>query len=461
MALGDCSPTATHPLSSPTGTSPPATLIVYDYRNQMVEYSDGLTGQVHRYQYDALGRRIAKIVDAEGASPQEVRFYYLGRQVLEEQTGSQTTWTTAATYVYGNYVDEVLTMRRGGQDYYYLADANHNVVAVTDSTGAVVERYGYGNFGQPALYDASWQTRTASAIGNPYLFTGRRWDPESGLYWYRTRYYDPRAGRFTSRDTIGIWGDVGNLGNPYAYVLNNPWSLVDPLGLGWWESLTYSVAEVGRTIYYLPQGYWDTCRSGQQASSITGYADALSARLNPFGRGTRLGPQYGHVSAYNTGRAVGNRAGTVMNSAMMVYGIGGAVGGARAVSTSGGLLQVTTGGAIVVNGQAALAAAQTTAYAGVAGVSAANLANGGDDIATYKSSRQIRREWEQENQQEWPKDPNDPTRNQDVSHIKPKAEGGTDELSNIEPKPHSEHLKQHMDNGDFGKWGGRRKGCKE
>ena len=75
-----------------------------------------------------------------------------------------------------------------------------------------------------------------SSIGNPYLFTGRSYDAETGLYWYRTRYLDPVAGRFTSRDTIGPWGDPAELGNAYAYVGNNPWTWVDPYGYGIVES---------------------------------------------------------------------------------------------------------------------------------------------------------------------------------------------------------------------------------
>lgn len=65
---------------------------------------------------------------------------------------------------------------------------------------------------------------------NPYLFTGRRYDDESALYYYRTRYMDPIVGRFTTRDTIGIWGDAANLGNGYAYVGHDPWSWIDPYG---------------------------------------------------------------------------------------------------------------------------------------------------------------------------------------------------------------------------------------
>jgi RHS repeat-associated protein len=103
------------------------------------------------------------------------------------------------------------------------------VLAAADRDGLVLERYSYDDFGRP-------ETRTETygagfpAGRNAHLFTGRRWDTTSGLYDYRTRWYDPSPGRFISRDTIGIWGDPANLGNPYTYVANNPATWVDPWG---------------------------------------------------------------------------------------------------------------------------------------------------------------------------------------------------------------------------------------
>jgi RHS repeat-associated protein len=60
-----------------------------------------------------------------------------------------------------------------------------------------------------------------------YAFTGREWDPETGLYYYRARYYDPKIGRFISEDPIAFAGG----GNVYAYVLGAPTRWRDPFGL--------------------------------------------------------------------------------------------------------------------------------------------------------------------------------------------------------------------------------------
>jgi RHS repeat-associated protein len=67
------------------------------------------------------------------------------------------------------------------------------------------------------------------------MFTERRLalEEESGLYYYRLRYYDPAAGRFISRDPLGLWGDPGQNGNGQSYCGNNPVNRVDPLGLEW------------------------------------------------------------------------------------------------------------------------------------------------------------------------------------------------------------------------------------
>ncbi|MCC6698921.1 MAG: hypothetical protein IT365_25080 [Candidatus Hydrogenedentes bacterium] len=106
---------------------------------------------------------------------------------------------------------------------------------------AVVERYTYDDYGAPTVWiedsqnPGTWIENApngapVSNVGNPFMFTGRRWDEVLRLYDYRTRYYNPYLGRFLRIDTIGLWGDASNLGNPYAYVGNNPWSRLDPWG---------------------------------------------------------------------------------------------------------------------------------------------------------------------------------------------------------------------------------------
>jgi RHS repeat-associated protein len=197
----------------------------HDYKNRMVKSEDA-AGLVTIYLYDALGRRIQKRTPA-AAPPAETNYYYAGWQVCEERDAADTVM---ATYVYGYGPQEVVEMVRGGASYYYFADDQGNVRAVTDAAGTVVERYEYEDFGEPQVFDAAGNPKAASAIGNPYLYTGQRYDPETGFYECRTRYLSPRLGRFTTRDSIGIWGDETALGNGLTYAANNPATLIDPMG---------------------------------------------------------------------------------------------------------------------------------------------------------------------------------------------------------------------------------------
>ncbi len=191
--------------------------VVYDYQNRMVAY-----GQT-RYRYDALGRRIER---REGNAA--TRFFYANWQVCEEQDADGGT---LATYVYGPYVDDVIQMERGGQTYYHHADDRYSVNVLSNGQGEVVERYDYAPYGGPSIRDGDGEPLAESGVGNAYLFQGRRFDPESGWYFYRKRYLDPRSGRFTTRDPMGMWRTAENTGNGYTFVGNNPATTLDPFGL--------------------------------------------------------------------------------------------------------------------------------------------------------------------------------------------------------------------------------------
>jgi RHS repeat-associated protein len=118
--------------------------------------------------------------------------------------------------VYGAGLDEPLAyVAADGTKTYTHQDAQGSVVAVTDATGKLTSRYAYGPYGE------------SSTLTGVARYTGRRIDPETGLYYYRARMYSPALGRFLQQDPIGTSGGV----NLYAYVGNDPINLVDPSGL--------------------------------------------------------------------------------------------------------------------------------------------------------------------------------------------------------------------------------------
>jgi RHS repeat-associated protein len=76
-------------------------------------------------------------------------------------------------------------------------------------------------------------TASTGPLVNPFRNTARESDTETGLYYYRARYYDQTAGRFLSEDPLRFDGAERNP-NLYWYVLNSPTNVIDPLGLWPW-----------------------------------------------------------------------------------------------------------------------------------------------------------------------------------------------------------------------------------
>jgi RHS repeat-associated protein len=187
------------------------TTYAYNALDKLVRI-DFADGSYSAYGYDVFGRRVER--DVNGTL---TRYVYDGDNILLEFDG---TGNLQARYGHGRGTDQPLVMERGGARFFYHADHLGSIRLVTDGVGTIVNRYDYDSSG-------SFETRT-EAVVNPFTFTGREFDAESGLYYYRARYYDPATGRFLSRDPIGFAsGDL----NLYRYAFNNPVNLVDPFGL--------------------------------------------------------------------------------------------------------------------------------------------------------------------------------------------------------------------------------------
>ncbi len=218
----------------------------YDGLNRLrVVRSVADSNVVARYAYDATpfvfgGRRVEKRVTNAAPHDGTTRFYWDRMHTIEERTVTGSVERLSQQYVYGGMMDEVLVTDRdtdadGVLDrlYFLMRDYNNNVIHLVSNTGTNRESYLYGMYGIPTVHDGQTLAELGhfSPAGNPYLFAGRRYEPETGLYYYRARYYDPRGGEFLTRDPLGVWGDARSIGNPMAYVAHNPWNSRDPSGL--------------------------------------------------------------------------------------------------------------------------------------------------------------------------------------------------------------------------------------
>jgi RHS repeat-associated protein len=139
-----------------------------------------------------------------------------------------------ARHIYGPFADELVCATRDGVATYFHADSLGSVVKATDALGTVTSVNAYG----------AWGTLEIGADPRTSFFTGRNWDANSGLYYYRSRYYDPTAGRFLSEDTIRFAGGM----NFYSYALDNPATLMDPSGHGGTKSRVKKIAKAAGSL---------------------------------------------------------------------------------------------------------------------------------------------------------------------------------------------------------------------
>jgi RHS repeat-associated protein len=188
----------------------------WDFENHLTGVTLPGTGGTVSFEYDPFGRRIQKAFTENGTTT-TTNYVYDGDNIVE--TVDQNS-NELAKYAQGLGIDEPLAQSAIGTVSYYEQDGLGSVTSLTNSSGAIAQSYTYDSFGN--------LTASSGTVSNPFQFTGREFDPETGLYYNRARYYDPTVGRFLTEDPIGFGGGSVNL---YSYVLDNPTIFTDPFGL--------------------------------------------------------------------------------------------------------------------------------------------------------------------------------------------------------------------------------------
>jgi RHS repeat-associated protein len=151
----------------------------WDFENRLTQAIVPGTGTV-TFKYDPFGRRIQK------SSPLGTTNYlYDGPNLIEEVDNSGNV---LARYTFRRKIDQPLSVLRSGVTSYYEQDGIGSVSALSNRSGSLANTYSYDSFGNLAA--------STGSIANPFRYTGREFDQETGIYFYRARYYDPAPGRF-------------------------------------------------------------------------------------------------------------------------------------------------------------------------------------------------------------------------------------------------------------------------
>jgi RHS repeat-associated protein len=187
----------------------------WDFENRLSSVVLSASGGTVAFRYDPFGRRIQKVF-TQGSSITTINYMNDGANAVEEvdATGNPLTH-----YAMGSDVDEPLSGLRSGSSAFYEQDGLGSVTSLSNSTAALGNSYTYDTFGSIVS--------STGSVGNPFQYTGRDSDPETGLHYNRARYYDPMTARFLSEDPIGFSGGI----NFYRYAAESPVNLTDPSGL--------------------------------------------------------------------------------------------------------------------------------------------------------------------------------------------------------------------------------------
>ena len=259
------------------------------------------------YSYDENGIRTRKTIGSTVTD-----YYYNGTLLMgtvKTTTNSNGSTTTSKLRFSYDADGKVVAVNYNGNYYYYLRNAQSDIVKLIDKTGATVVEYRYDSWGK--LLSTSGSLASTLGKNNPFRYRGYVYDEETGFYYLQSRYYNPEVGRFISSDVLLSTGQ-GVLGhNAYAYCGNNPIVREDTQG-NLWGLIAAAVGAVTGAVV------------GAVTGAVTGAITALASGSD-FGETVVAGIASGAAAGAITGAAVGIASDVVSVGIAATIVIGGGV----------------------------------------------------------------------------------------------------------------------------------------
>jgi RHS repeat-associated protein len=221
------------------------TTFTWDFRNRLTEVliksSGGTTLQDDKFTYDIENRRIGKNTLSGGQS-------WTGYDGVNPYADFNSSGALTFQYLYGNAIDFLLARLNTSFDpTWYLRDKLGSVRLVANKSGSVIDTITYDSYGNIT-------NETSPSNGDRFKFTGREWDSEIAMYFYRARYYGPTIGRFESEDPLQFAAGDTNL---FRYASNGPTNDADPTGLfGPGPGLMLAMQQAAEERYYAEVRYY-------------------------------------------------------------------------------------------------------------------------------------------------------------------------------------------------------------
>jgi RHS repeat-associated protein len=206
----------------------------YDPANRLQTLSYTSGGVTYKTEYDYISGLLIEVRKYQNNVLKSTnRYVYDGYRPIQERNAGNLVLNQ---YVWGLHrgggIGGLLNLNKGGANYSYLYDGKGNVTALLNANIEVAASYKYDPFGR---------LQAGAGVYQPFLFSTKPYDPQTGLSYYGFRYYSPDMGRWLTRDPLGEGGGL----NLYAFVSNNPVNKIDPVGLWeWpWEDAASKTAE--------------------------------------------------------------------------------------------------------------------------------------------------------------------------------------------------------------------------
>ena len=229
------------------------------------------------YRHNALGQRVAKLVDGV------VTEKYLWQDLTTLLAVYDANDNVKQRFEYGLSHTPV-SFTQSGQRYYIQTDHLGSPRVISTATGTVIKTISYDSYGN-VISDSN------PDFSIPFGFAGGLYDADTGLIRFGYRDYDPETGRWTARDPIGFAGGDTNL---YGYVLGDPVNFIDPIGLmswNWgyfWSGVSQGVVDAQATPHYFDVSDGaDPCSSEYRIGMAFGQAFARGSQ-GPYARSPAL-----------------------------------------------------------------------------------------------------------------------------------------------------------------------------